>query len=221
MQSQYPSHGLEDWKEDDGRYFMLTKRIYGEPLNAVWPTMGLADKERIAEQTAEYLLQLRELHSPRMQSLDGHPIYCAILFPNGYGVPHGPLSSDDELWGEMVKSLEKVPEKARQRLRQRMPSAAPFTFTQGDLTDVNIIIKDGNVAGILDWEASGYFPVWWEFTCAGIGLGKDDYEWKSLLRRYMPDHTKAREFWLVFYALRKYPKLEEEGEKLLQALLGE
>ncbi len=41
-----------------------------------------------------------------------------------------------------------------------MPSAAPFTFTHGDLTDVNILIKDGNLADILDWEASGYFPVW-------------------------------------------------------------
>ncbi len=65
---------------------MLTKRIYGEPLNTVWPTMSLADKERIAQQTAEcLLLQLRELHSPQMQSLDGQPIYSAFLFPNDLG----------------------------------------------------------------------------------------------------------------------------------------
>lgn len=102
-----------------------------------------------------------------------------------------------------------------------MPSAAPFTFTHGDLTSVNIMVKDGNLAGILDWESSGYFPVWWEFTCAGIGLGQEDFEWKSLLRKYMPDHTKAREFWESFHKLRKYPKLNEEGEKLLQALLEE
>jgi aminoglycoside phosphotransferase len=212
---------VKDWKEDDGRYFMLTERICGEPLNVVWPTLSTADRERIAKQTAEYLLELRELQSLQMQSLDGGPIYSAFLFPNGYGVPHGPLSSDDELWGEMVKSLEKVPEKACQRLRQRMPTAIPSTFTHGDLTDVNIVIKDNNLAGILDWEASGYFPVWWEFTCAGIGLGKQDQEWKSLLRKYMPDHSKAREFWLSFYALRRYPNLDEEGEKLLQALFKE
>jgi hypothetical protein len=71
---------------------MLTERIYGEPLNVVWPTMSTADRERIAEQTAQYLLQLRELYSSRMQ-----PLYSAFLFPNGYGIPHGPLSSDDEL----------------------------------------------------------------------------------------------------------------------------
>lgn len=212
---------VKDWKEDDGRYFMLTERICAEPLNVVWPTLSIADRERIAEQTAKYLLELRELQSPQMQSLDGGPIYSAFLFLNGYGAPHGPFSSDDELWGEMVKSLENVPEKARQRLQQRMPTAIPSTFTHGDLTDVNIMIKDNNLVGILDWEASGYFPVWWEFTCAGIGLGKQDQEWKSLLRKYMPDHSKAREFWVSFYALCKYPNLDEEGEKLLQALLKE
>ena len=83
---------VEDWKEVDGRYFMLTKRIHGEPLNDVWPILPAADRERIAEQTAEYLLQLRDLHSPRMQSVSGQPIYSALLFLNGYGVPHGPLS---------------------------------------------------------------------------------------------------------------------------------
>ena len=212
---------LKDWREDDGRYFMLTERICGEPLNVIWPTLPIDDRERIAKQTAEYLLELRELQSPRMQSLNCGPVYSTFLFLNGYGVPHGPFSSDDELWGEMAKSLEKVLEEARQRLRQRMPTAIPFTFTHGDLADVNIIVKDNNLVEILDWEASGYFPIWWEFTCSGIGLGKQDQEWKSLLRKYLPDHSKAREFWLSFYAFRKYPNLDEDGEKLLQTLLEE
>ena len=83
------------------------------------------------------------------------------------------------------------------------------------------MVKDSNLAGILDWEASGYSPVWWDFTGAGIGLGQEDFEWKSLLRKHMPDHTEARQFWRTFHYLRKYPNLDEEGEKLLQALLEE
>jgi aminoglycoside phosphotransferase (APT) family kinase protein len=85
-----------------------------------------------------------------MQSLEGQPLYSAFIFPIGYGVPHGPLSSSDELWNEMDKAQEEVPMKARQRLRERMPPAAPFTFTHGDLTNVNIIVKEGNLAGIID-----------------------------------------------------------------------
>jgi aminoglycoside phosphotransferase len=209
---------VDEWTEQDGRYFELTKRIPGEPLSAVWATMSLSDKERVAKQTAEYVLQLRQLQSAQIQSLGGQPVYSTFLFPNGYGVPHGPLSSDDELWAEMEKSLQRLPNMARQWLRSRLPPSRPFTFTHGDLTNVNIMVENGNLTGIIDWEASGYFPVWWEYTCAGIGIGSDDQEWKSLLRRYMSSYSEGHEFWLDFYALSRYPKLNQRGEDLLKRI---
>jgi aminoglycoside phosphotransferase (APT) family kinase protein len=101
-----------------------------------------------------------------------------------------------------------------------MPPTIPFTFTHGDLTYVNIIVENDNLVGIIDWEASGYFPVWWEFTCAGIALDQGDFEWKTLLRRHMPDHTETRSFWIDFYTLSKYPNLEERGLELLKNLEG-
>lgn len=39
------------------------------------------------------------------------------------------------------------------------PVCTPYTFTHGDLNCQNIIVKDGELAGILDWESAGYFPV--------------------------------------------------------------
>lgn len=208
---------VEEWQEDDGSYFLITKRIGGQPLSEIWPTLSEEDKERIAKQTAEYITQLRELHSNRMESLGGQPIYSAFLFPNGYGIGHGPFSSDDELWAEMSLALSRVPEEIRLKLRRRMPTSTPYTFTHCDLTNVNIIVDNGNLAGILDWESSGYFPVWWEFTCAGIGLGQEDKEWKELLRKHLSDHTEARDFWLDFFALRKYPNLDQRGLNFLNS----
>ncbi|RDW74495.1 aminoglycoside phosphotransferase family protein [Aspergillus mulundensis] len=207
---------VRSW-EEDGRAFAIMDRVPGTPLSAIWSTLSEVEKKSIAKQTAEYLGQLRELHSNTMQGLHDQPIYSAFLFPTGYGVPHGPFSSDDELWSEMKQALQGIPEDVCLRLRERMPSAAPYTFTHGDLTFVNIMVDDGRVTGILDWESSGYFPVWWEFTCAGIGLSNEDKEWKNLLHRYMPDHTNAREFWLDFYALSKYPNLNERGMALLKS----
>ncbi len=96
-----------------------------------------------------------------MQSLDGGPLFGNFLFlgNNGGIRPHGPLSTDDELWEEMTKSLGGLSEKARPRLRERMPPGAPYTFTHEDLTHVNIMVENGNLTGIVDWEVSGYFPV--------------------------------------------------------------
>jgi aminoglycoside phosphotransferase (APT) family kinase protein len=149
----------------------------------------------------------------------GKPLFLCLLFPGDYGVPHGPLTSDEELWEEMTKSWKGVPEKARRRLRERMPCAAPFTFTHGDLTDSNIIVENGNLTGIIDWEASGYFPVWWEFAFTGIGLGSEDREWKNLLQKHMPDYKAAMRFFINFWIISGYPDLDERGQKLLDELM--
>ncbi|PWY95706.1 kinase-like protein [Aspergillus sclerotioniger CBS 115572] len=185
---------VEDWEEEnDECYFLLMRRIPGSPLSNLWPDLTISEKENIAQQTANYLMQLRKLQSDKLQSLGGKPLYSAFLFQDEHDVPHGPISSDDDLWSELELALEGVPDDARQRLRDRMPSAAPYTFTHGDLASVNIMVDDDrDLAGIIDWEASGYFPVWWEFTSAGIGLGQEDKEWKVLLQKYMPDFSDAR-----------------------------
>jgi hypothetical protein len=95
-----------DW--DDGeRHFIVTERIPGEPLSESWAKMSTDEKESIAKQVADYLLQLHSIHSARMQGLSDEPIYSAFLFRNGYGLPHGPLSSNDELWADMDMALRK------------------------------------------------------------------------------------------------------------------
>lgn len=78
------------------------------------------------------------------------------------------------------------------------------------------MVENGSLTGILDWEASGYFPVWWEFAFAGIGLGQEDKEWKDLLCKYMPEYTEARNFYLDFMALRDYPDVGERGLRFLK-----
>jgi aminoglycoside phosphotransferase (APT) family kinase protein len=89
-----------------------------------------------------------------------------------------------------------------------MPSATPYTFTHGDLTNVNISIGNGSLTGIIDREMSGYFPVWWEYVCTSVPHSEEDREGKALLREYTPDHSAAREFWLDYYYLCRDPGSE-------------
>jgi hypothetical protein len=73
------------------------------------------------------------------------------------------------------------------------------------------MVKDGNLAGILDWEASGYFPVWWEFACAGIGLGQDDFEWKGLRGGLCLIIMKLASSGWTFMLFRGIPSWMKEG----------
>lgn len=100
-----------------------------------------------------------------------------------------------------MKSLcDKVPEVVRLRLRDRMPSPHPWTFTHGDLTNCNIIVDPANfeLRALIDWEGSGYLPVWWEFMGASFGFGEGDLEWKRLLLGNMANQKEARTWFLEY-----------------------
>ncbi|RAH63269.1 hypothetical protein BO85DRAFT_465171 [Aspergillus piperis CBS 112811] len=187
---------IESWEEGEEDKHTLTsmQRTPGEPLS---------------NQVASYLHQLRSLQSDKIQCLGGRPVYSNFLFKNDSSsssgeieIPRGLFASDDELWAEMERGLdERIPEAARVRLRQRMPTAMPYTFTHGDLTMGNIMVEDGELTGIIGWETAGYFPVWWEYVATSVPDGEEDREWKGLLRRYLPDYSAAREFWLEYWYL--------------------
>lgn len=189
------------WTEDDGRSMVLMERVEGTTLEKAWPNLSDSDKDRIAEQTAGYLRQLRDIQSDRLQGLEGSPLYEEFLFQGEFRQPHGPFGSDNELWKALDQALvsKGIADDERKRLRQEMPPATPYTFTHGDLNFGNIMVKDGNVTGIIDWESSGYFPVWWEFAGSAIAFTAEDKAWKTLLRTKMEDHTAALEFFRGFY----------------------
>ncbi|MCJ1444186.1 MAG: hypothetical protein MMC23_004687 [Stictis urceolatum] len=209
---------IEAWSEDEDRYFLLARRVPGTTMCEAWPFLSEDDRERIAKQTADYLAQLRNLQSPMIESLGGKPVYDAFLFPGDYENPSGPLGSDKALWNKIASSIAHIPEKAQQYLKSRMPPAQPYTFSHRDLTDVNIMVDNGNLSGIIDWEAAGYYPVWWEYVGAGIGHGLQDKEWKNLLRKHMPKYDGAWEFYLDFLSLKRFPTLDERGSKLLERI---
>ncbi|OSD00714.1 kinase-like protein [Trametes coccinea BRFM310] len=39
-----------------------------------------------------------------------------------------------------------------------------IVFTHADLHPGNILVKDGRLAGIIDWERAGWYPEYWEYT---------------------------------------------------------
>lgn len=204
---------IADWVENQ-RHFLVVKRVPGKPLKEIWSTLTDNEKDGISKQAASYLRELSKLQASRMESLDGMPVWDPALFGDDFKGSHGPLSLDDELFAEMTKTLSDVPKRALQRLRKRMPTAGPYTFTHGDMNISNFIVNDGNLTGIINWEASGYFPVWRESVGALItsSLDPEDMEWKKLLLQHIPRDADALEFFMDLYCLR-HPFDDESRER--------
>ncbi|ESZ96003.1 F-box domain-containing protein [Sclerotinia borealis F-4128] len=58
-----------------------------------------------------------------------------------------------------------------------------FVLTHGDLTSGNIIINDGHVAAIIDWEHGGYLPESYEWK--QLTSDTDNYHWQRHLLHEM------------------------------------
>ncbi|KAK6385587.1 hypothetical protein LTS17_001156 [Exophiala oligosperma] len=52
---------------------------------------------------------------------------------------------------------------------QDKSSWRPPVFTRADLNPFNILIRGDRVVGLVDWEISGWYPNYWEYTSAWLG----------------------------------------------------
>jgi len=223
--------GLYEWLDEESQvHFSLKTKIPGEPLDSLWPTLSWEEKERMADETAEYLRELRGLTSEYYGRVEENGNVDALMFNYPQPRAQGPFTTQDELWSAMVATLKgQIPQKALIRLRAQMPECLPWTYTHGDLNSNNIIVNDGHVVGILDWEWSGFFPRWWEYVKFRAGLSIwIDREWWDLLEFRLEKHSEAYEFYDKFHSLvwkvesnfgRMDPNKVKIGNSVLEELL--
>ncbi|EFR04180.1 protein kinase subdomain-containing protein [Nannizzia gypsea CBS 118893] len=192
----------KDWVQSDNRHFLLMERIPGETMDKLYHKLSTEEMEGIAEQVAEFIQQLRPLQSPEICGIGGTPLHNGWVFLNNME-PAGPFSSDEELWDFMKDGLARLPTKAV------------------DLDPENIVIKDGKVTGILDWEFSGYYPVWWQYVAAGKG-SPEEVKWLEIMERKIKDpYPEARQWHKDLRHLSFYLDLTEDGKKTLERLMAD
>lgn len=161
----------------DPIYLTLESRVPGELLLGVFHKLSQEEKESYAHQIADVIRQLRRFTAPRMQKVDGSQLNDVIIGRCGGG-PSGscfkiPYTIDewfDRLGPDLRMGLSKtykttepvVIEEKFQEVKAEFPGGGPYVLTHGDLNFANIIVKDGKIQGIIDWEMAGYYPWWYE-----------------------------------------------------------
>ena len=132
------------------------------------PRLDMSEATELVDDLRNAFRELRSL-SPRsshaISGLHGRPLTTARC-----GGPYtlGPFRSQDD-FKDTVFSLAggavayRLPELRRlaEPVRAR---GHRVCFTHGDIHDGNIIVKNGRLAGIIDWEHAGWYPEYWEAT---------------------------------------------------------
>lgn len=159
-------------EEGDAHLFTVMSRVKSVTLESVWARLTQDEKRGYADQIIAALRELRKFTAPTPQRADGSPLWDNVIGQCWPKRCHTIPATQDEWFDSLDKDLragiarkyatddEATIEARLQRLRKNFPDNAPFILTHGDLNMGNIMVHDGKILVIIDWEHAGYYP-WW------------------------------------------------------------
>lgn len=168
---------------------LLMEKVEGTPLRDVWDGLDDSAKSRICEGIWSIVNELRQIQKPPAYS---HLYQCGadgsasddVLIKDLHSPPT-PILDDAAL---RARIYERYIHFNGRLFEDTLPSMLPRSdvsvFTHGDLTPRNIMVDQGCITGIIDWEDSGWFPDYWEY--ANMMRPSRDYDWMMWMDRTKP-----------------------------------
>ncbi|KAI0401940.1 kinase-like domain-containing protein [Xylaria palmicola] len=185
------------------RAYIVMERIQGKTLPTSWKSLSKESLESILAQLRAFIQELRSLAPPPGTGVEscvggtlldsrltrGRPRFGPFKTIQGF---HYWLRRDlkpqdlehrekDQEWEDLIEMM-----------RLQDGPCNPPVFTHGDLHPFNIIVHDGKVAGIVDWEFAGWYPHYWEYM-ANWHSGILRTEWRDMLDKFL-DRPRPEEF---------------------------
>ena len=188
------------WTDHD-RSFLILRRIKGSTLRDAWTSLSLSQRHSVVKSIATLCDILAQNTSQMLGSATGRPVLEPFLSPSDSGLLG--LLTHNECKRYFSVSSDECP-----------PLGRDFYFYHPDLGPGNIIVSDdGRVAGILDWEAAGYYPAFWIATKPSVSPGLDfyppiaecdDHEWRKCLRMELErrGYPQASEWYIKWKTFR-------------------
>lgn len=177
------------------RAYIVMERIRGDELPKAWKSLSEEALESIFAQLRLYIQELRSLTPPPgtgVESCVGGSLYDSRI---ARGNPRfGPFKTIQEFhfWlrgdsrPEDLEGRKKDQDwhDAVEMMRQQDGPWPPPKFTHCDLNPSNVLVRNGKVVGIIDWEFSGWYPYYWEYTSAWYG-NLTRTHWQGLLDKFL------------------------------------
>lgn len=164
--------------------FIQMDYIPGDCLDTVWPSMTEKEKKSICEQLRAILTSMRSI--PWRTNVVGSCLGGAARDCRQYNDYHGGPYRDEETFNSAFyfDLVDTVPGPIRTALSRQLRSDHRIVFSHGDLAQHNIIVKDGQIKALLDWEYAGWYPEYWDYIkfferpCVG--------DWKNRAEEIFP-----------------------------------
>lgn len=150
-----------------GHARIVMQFIEGDCLVDVWDKYDTEQKEVILRQLHDMFAQLRNIKGTFIGSVDKSACEDP-LFDEDFG-KYGPYDSEASFTQGIITALNNTLESGWTNTVCAMVGALSdhqIVLTHGDISPRNILVRDGKVVAILDWEMAGYYPEYWEYVKA-------------------------------------------------------
>lgn len=79
----------------------------------------------------------------------------------------GPFDEEKDFNDALVRSFEQIPNYHGAIIRSMLKEEHTFLFSHGDMRTGNILIRNGQLAAVIDWEFAGFYP---EYSIASVDI---------------------------------------------------
>lgn len=150
-----------------GRTYIVMERIKCDMIGSGWLKRSQQSKAKLLSQLKSMILEMQELQPPDnigVASVDGGSFFdCRI----SGALRHGPFRTLQDFHKHLRMDMEFDPtfdSDIQDMMKQQDNNTWPLKFTHGDLSSLNILVINGTIIRIIDWETAGWFPSYWEYT---------------------------------------------------------
>ncbi|EJT79711.1 hypothetical protein GGTG_04795 [Gaeumannomyces tritici R3-111a-1] len=192
------------------RAFIVMEYIDGEPLISRWDTMSREAKSDMSRRMRSMLDKMRSIPSPGYYGCIGRrPLEDGMFWtsPNEDrsklaidGPINGPFDTEQQLNRAMINKyllIGTMPNKAKfySRVVPRVLVNHVPVFTHGDLQGKNILLRSDGSLVLIDWEAAGWYPSYWEYTLAMTACGRWESDWHEFVADMLEEEYPTEYLW--------------------------
>ncbi|KAG4426858.1 hypothetical protein IFR04_000289 [Cadophora malorum] len=173
-------HVYSDHSGTDGSITM--EYIRGERLDKVWKGLPQEEKLGLAEELRRILSELRGLKGQYIGSIN----HGEAIDGRKFDIRGGPFETE-AAFNQFLLS-DTFPSTAtilRDIASRSLRTDHEIIFAHGDFAPRNIMVADGKITGILDWEYSGWYPEYWDFV-KSFNAADHRIDWYNYVERIFP-----------------------------------
>ncbi|KAF8854049.1 kinase-like protein, partial [Acephala macrosclerotiorum] len=193
----------------DGVTYILMTRIDGEEIGLNWAKRSDGEKEQLVTQLKNIFEELRSMPHPRpgvIAAADMQALYDPRTWKGRLGF--GPFANErdftkflrcgvhaeDDMLNKEFNSWVTDDERAEigKMVALQDSKEHAICFTHGDISSSNILVKDGKVVALLDFELAGFYPEYWEYTTA-IDVNPYDGFWEFEIPKFLKEYPEELE----------------------------